>query len=180
MLATLDDGDAAQVGVVGREGMVGLPLLGTDRDPVEAVCQAGGTALRLGAGAFRDALERGPALRALLLRSAKALNAQVAQTRPATHAPPRRAAVRALDADGARPLRRRCVPDDPRVPVDDARVRRAGVTVAAGALPKADLVRHGNSRMAIADRPGLEAAARDCHGTVRREFERLLGPTTRS
>jgi hypothetical protein len=59
-------------------------------------------------------------------------------------------------------------------------VRRAGVTVAAGALQKAGLVRYGNGRMLIVDRPGLEAAACDCHGTVRREFERLLGPAAGS
>ena len=59
-------------------------------------------------------------------------------------------------------------------------VRRAGVTVAAGALQKAGLIRCGNGRMAIAHRPGLETAACDCHGTVRHELERLLGPAAGS
>jgi len=177
MLATLDDGDAAEVGVVGREGMVGLPLLfGTDRAPVEAMCQAGGTALRLGAGAFRNALERGPALRALLLRYAMAFNTQVAQT---------------AACNGRHPVEQRLArwmlmahdrSEGDEFPMTHEflslmlGVRRAGVTVAAGALQKAGLIRYGNGRMAIADRPGLEAAACDCHGTVRREFERLLGP----
>ena len=59
-------------------------------------------------------------------------------------------------------------------------VRRAGVTVVAGALQKAGLLRYGNGRMAITDRPGLEAAACDCYGPVRRDFERLLGPVAGS
>ena len=58
--------------------------------------------------------------------------------------------------------------------------RRAGVTVAAGALQKAGLVRYGNGRMAITDRPGLEATACACYGPVRRDFERLLGPVAGS
>jgi CRP-like cAMP-binding protein len=69
MLSTLESGDAAEVGLVGREGMVGLPLLlGTDRSPFEAMVQAGGTALRLPAAAFHEALDRSAALTRLLLR----------------------------------------------------------------------------------------------------------------
>jgi CRP-like cAMP-binding protein len=81
MLATLEDGDVAEVGLIGYEGMVGLPvLLGADRDDIEAMVQCHGTALRMEAGAFREALERTPALRALLLRYASVHHGQVART----------------------------------------------------------------------------------------------------
>jgi hypothetical protein len=56
-------------------------------------------------------------------------------------------------------------------------VRRAGVTVAAGALQKAGYVHYAKGRIQITDGAGLEAAACDCHFIVRREFERLLGPS---
>jgi CRP-like cAMP-binding protein len=40
MLAYLEDGDAAEVGMVGNDGMVGLPLLlGADHDDIEAMVQ---------------------------------------------------------------------------------------------------------------------------------------------
>ena len=55
-------------------------------------------------------------------------------------------------------------------------VRRAGVTIAAGALQKAGLIRYERSRMEVTDRPGLEAAACECYGMARRAHERLLGP----
>src|SRR4051812_12259904 len=56
MLAQMEDGDAAEVGLIGREGMVGLPLLlGEDHDDLEAMVQAPGTALRMEAAAFRAA-----------------------------------------------------------------------------------------------------------------------------
>jgi hypothetical protein len=54
-------------------------------------------------------------------------------------------------------------------------VRRPGVTIAAGMLQKAGLIHHTRGRMAITDRPGLEAATCECYHIARREFARLLG-----
>ena len=56
-------------------------------------------------------------------------------------------------------------------------VRRAGITVAAGALQKAGLIRYERGRMAVTDRAGLEAAACECYGIARRAYDRLLGPS---
>ncbi len=54
MIRRLVDGRAAEVGLVGREGMVGLPvLLGNDVSYVEALVQASGIMLRISADAFR-------------------------------------------------------------------------------------------------------------------------------
>jgi hypothetical protein len=54
-------------------------------------------------------------------------------------------------------------------------VRRAGVSVAAGTLQKAGVIDYAYGRVAVLDRAGLEAASCECYGTVRRQFERLLG-----
>jgi CRP-like cAMP-binding protein len=82
MVATLEDGDGAEVGLVGREGMVGLPvLLGDDFfDDLEAMVQAPGTALSIGSHALRDAIEADSELRRLLLRYALVHLGQVART----------------------------------------------------------------------------------------------------
>ena len=59
MLATLENGDAAEVGLIGREGMIGLSaLFGAEESNVEGVWQSPGTAWRLPAIAFREAFER--------------------------------------------------------------------------------------------------------------------------
>jgi CRP-like cAMP-binding protein len=80
-LVSLEDGDSGEVGLIGCEELVGLPLLyGNDRSSVENIVQGPGTAGRLGAGAFRATLDESPALRALLLRYALAFQAQIAQT----------------------------------------------------------------------------------------------------
>jgi CRP-like cAMP-binding protein len=177
MLAPLDDGDAAEVGVVGREGMLGLPvLLGADNDDIEAMVQTPGTALRMDAAAFRGELERSPALRTLLLRYALVHHGQVART----------AACNGRHHTEERLARWLLIAHD-RAEGDDfpmthellsmmLGVRRAGVTVAAGALQRAGLIRYERGRIEITDRPGLESASCECYGVVRRAYDRLLGP----
>ncbi len=54
-------------------------------------------------------------------------------------------------------------------------VRRPGVTIAAGVLQRAGLIQYARGRMAVTDRPGLEASSCECYHTTRREFARLLG-----
>ena len=55
----IEDGSAAEVGMVGREGMIGLPvLLGSDQDDIEAMVHLPGTALSMDAQAFREELMR--------------------------------------------------------------------------------------------------------------------------
>ena len=81
MVITLEDGDGAEVGLVGREGMVGLPvLLRADCDDLEAMVQAQGTALRLHRAAFHEEFDRSSAFRDLLLNYALTHHTQVAMT----------------------------------------------------------------------------------------------------
>ena len=179
MLALLADGRSAEVGLVGTEGMVGLPLLlGSDSSGTEAMVQASGTMLRLEAGAFRRALEESPALRTLLLRYALAFQQQVTQTAACNghHALDQRLARWLLMAHD------RAEGDEFPMTQEFLAmmlcVHRPGVTIAARLFQQAGLIRYGNGQMAITDREGLEAAACECYGVVRRQFDGLLGVTT--
>ena len=176
LLATLDDGEQVEVGIAGREGLIGLPLVfGDDRSLVEARVQLEGTALRLGAAALRAAMDESAALRTLLKRYALALHAQVALT----------AACNARHAIEQRLARWMLIAHD-RADGDEFTmthefismmlgVRRPGVSLAAGVLQKAGLIQYARGRMAVTDRLGLEAASCECYHTSRREFRRLLG-----
>ena len=177
MLALLLDGNAAEVGIVGIDGMVGLPLLlGSDSSPVEAIIQVPGTMLRLHAEAFHEEVERRPALRTRLLRYALAFQAQVAQTAACNghHALDQRLARWLLMAHD------RAVGDEFPMTQDLLAlmlcVHRPGVTVAARLFQQAGLIRYGGGHITITDRTGLEAAACECHAAVKREVDRLLGP----
>ncbi|SDB62856.1 Crp/Fnr family transcriptional regulator [Belnapia rosea] len=80
-LASMEDGDSAEIGLIGPEGMTGLAvLLGADRDSFELLVQVPGTAMRMDATAFRKALDDIPSLRPLLNRYALAHFEQVART----------------------------------------------------------------------------------------------------
>src|SRR3981081_782376 len=81
-LLTLVDGRLAlEVGLVGREGMVGVALaLGIDVSPIRALVQGGGTALRMNAARFRKELQRSAPLQRELYRYTHSLMAQITQT----------------------------------------------------------------------------------------------------
>jgi CRP-like cAMP-binding protein len=173
----LEEGSQVEVGAVGREGMVGLPLVfGTTSSGTQAVVQMPATALRIEAAAFRRAMDTAPALRPLLLRYAHALFAQVSQTAACNrrHAVARRLArwlLAAHDHAGQDHL-----PLTHDIMSQMLGVRRAGISVAAAALQRAGLIRYAHGRLTVHDRPGLEMAACECHAATRQAFARLLPP----
>src|SRR5690349_20043497 len=135
MLALLDDGDSAEVALVGREGMLGLPLLfGTDRSSIEAMVQAPGSGLRLQADSFLEEMNEHTALPTILLRYAMAQYEHLARIAACNgrHQIEQRLARWLLMAHDRA--------DGDEFPMTHEflsmmlGVRRAGVTVAAGAL----------------------------------------------
>jgi CRP-like cAMP-binding protein len=178
-LAPMEDGDSAEIGLVGPEGMTGMSLLlGADRENFEMLVQVPGTAMRMGAAAFRTALDDIPSLRPLLHRYVLAHFEQVART----------GACNGRHDINQRLARWLLMAHD-RVDGDEfpmthefmgmmLGVRRAGVTVAAGALQKAGLIRYVKGRMVVTDRPGLEAATCECYGMARRAHDSLFGSPT--
>jgi len=126
--------------------------------------------------AFRGELGRTPALRDLLLRYALVHHGQVARTAACNgrhHTEQRLARWLLMAHDRA---------EGDGFPMTHEflsmmlGVRRAGVTVAAGALQRAGLIRYERGRIEVTDRPGLESASCECYGVVRRAYDRLLGP----
>jgi len=175
MMALMVDGSAAEVGIVGFDGMVGLPLLlGSDRAVTEGMVQAPGTFLRLGASAFQEEQDRSPPFRKILLRYALASHTQVAQTAACNgrHTLDQRLARWLLTAHDR--------VDGDQFPMTQEFlaimlcVHRSGVTVAARLFQQAGLIRYSSGQITITDRSGLEATACECHGVVAKEFERLL------
>ena len=175
LVASMDDGMQAEVGVIGREGLLGVPLLlGVDTSFVEAMVQVPGTALRMGAREFRHELEVNAPFRALLLRYNEALQAQVMQTAACNgrHALEQRLARWLLMAHDRRAANELPLTQDLMAMM--LGVHRPSVTVVAGALQRAGLIRYSGGKVTVLDRPRLEAVSCECYALVNRRFTALL------
>ena len=178
MVATFEDGVQAEVGIIGREGLVGYSLAyGVDTSYVDSFIQMPGGALRMDARVFRREVEDNAPLRSLLFRYGEALHAQIAQTAACNgrHGLEQRMArwlLMAHDRSGsdALPLTQEFI-------AAMLGVHRPSITVTAGILQRAGLIRYVGGQITVLDRSSLEAASCECYGAVRRRFEALLGQT---
>ena len=164
LLALVGDRNALEVAMVGREGMVGIPLaLGVSRSPMRALVQGGGTGLRMSRTRFDTAMRRSPPLRKVLLEYASALMGQIAQTAACNR-------FHVVEARLARWLlmtRDRAGSDDLAVTQEFLSsmlgVRRVGISEAASAFQRSKLIEYSRGRIRILDHAGLEAACCTCY-----------------
>jgi CRP-like cAMP-binding protein len=85
LMVLMESGANAGVGVIGREGMVGLPLfLGGNTTSNQATVQVAGGAMRIKAAVFRQACDENGVLRDLLHLYTQALRTQTSQATAAT------------------------------------------------------------------------------------------------
>ena len=168
-LLTLVEGHLAlEVGLVGREGMVGFPLaLGVDVSPVRALVQGAGPALRMDAARFRKELRSSPPLQGELNRYVHTMMAQISQTAGCNR-------FHVVEARLARWLlmtRDRMRSGDFRMTQEFLShmlgVRRVGVTEAASALQRQKLIEYSRGNIRILDHRGLEAACCSCYGIIK-------------
>ena len=176
LVNTMANGQAAEVGTIGNEGMVGLPLvLGDNRAPTSVYVQVPGSGLRMKATLFEKELERSASMRAVMLRYTHAFFNQVAQS----------AACNQFHSIQQRCCRWLLMTHD-RMQSDHflltqeflammLGVQRTGVTAAAGALQRAGLIRYNRGNVTIIDRRGLKQRSCECYGISKSEFDRLLG-----
>jgi CRP-like cAMP-binding protein len=168
LLTLVDQHQALEVGLVGREGMVGIPLtLEITISPVRALVQGTGTAMRIKAAAFLKELRQSPALQGELHRYTYALMSQITQT----------AACNRFHVVEARLARWLLMTHD-RIQSNPFRltqeflshmlgVRRVGVTKAARTLQQNKLISYSRGNITILDRTGLEDAACSCYEIVK-------------
>jgi CRP-like cAMP-binding protein len=175
LVTPIDGKPVLEVGMVGREGMVGAQLvLGVLTTPLHTVVQGSGKAWRIAALPFRRELARSPALRLCLNRYLYVLMSQFAVS----------AACLRFHLIGARLARWLLMTQDRahsnRFHVTHEflaymlGVRRVGITGAAGDLQRAGLIEYRRGELIVLNRKGLEAAACGCYAVNRKSYADLL------
>lgn len=176
MVTNLEEGMQAEVGLIGPEGMLGVALLsGAETSFVESMVQMPGSGWRMAAADFRREVEANTAFRMALLRYSEAMQAQVMQTAACNgrHDLEQRLArwlLMAHDRAGGDDL-----PLTQEFMAMMLGVHRPSITVTAGILQRAGLIRHVSGKVTVLDRPSLEAAACGCYAAVAERFAALLG-----
>jgi CRP-like cAMP-binding protein len=174
LLYVMENGAAAEIAVVGFEGVVGISLfMGGESTPSRAVVQSAGQAWRLPAAAIKSEFKRAPVLH-LLLRYTQALITQMAQTAVCNR-------HHSLDQQLCRwlllsldRLQGSELAMTQELIANMLGVRREGVTEAALKLQEAGLIRYARGRISVLDRPGLEKRTCECYAVVKTEYDRLL------
>ncbi len=164
LVAVVPGKPGVEVGMVGREGMLGSQLaLGVSQSPLHAVVQGAGSALRIGKVAFRAELVQNPPLQRAIDKYIAVVMAQLATS----------AVCLRFHEIGPR-LARWLLMSQDRAHSDTFEmtheflsymlgVRRVGITVAAGGLQRSGLIEYRRGVLTVLDRPGLRKAACGCY-----------------
>ena len=163
LLARYPNGRTIEVGIVGREGMTGLPLaLGVETSMHHCLVQVPGEALRVKAETFRTLAGPGTFLHAMTLRYAHTFLAQISLSVGCNslHSIEKRLCrwllmVQRRTASDRFPMTQKFL-------ADMLGVRRASVSEATQKLQQQGLIRCGRGHIEVLDRPQLEAAACEC------------------
>jgi CRP-like cAMP-binding protein len=175
IVAVNADDHRIEVGVIGNEGMTGVPLvMGDTRAQHSGYMQIAGNGYRMPAAAFTEALQKSTSLSALMLKSAQAFMIQTAHT--------------AL-ANGRAKLEERLARwllmahdrmDTDAVPLTHEflavmlGVRRAGVTVALHSFEQRGFIAMRRGQLTLINRPGIEQVAGSFYGMPEAELKRLM------
>ena len=176
LVTVMRDGDMVEAATVGKEGMVGLHhFLGSRSMPnLRAISQVEGDAVQVDAGAFLEASASQGPLPRMIERYALVLQVATAQE---------------VACNRQHPIEMRCarwlLTTRGQVGADEfgltqeflaemLGVRRATVTIAAGMLQKAGLIRYRRGWVEILDPEGLTEAACECYEVIRDEYDRFM------
>jgi CRP-like cAMP-binding protein len=175
LLSTPEEGSIVEVGLVGNEGIVGIPAaLGDNIATTTALVQREDSGMRMEASLLKTEFQQGGSLQSLLLRYTQALYALVSQNVACNR-------LHQFDKRLARWLLIMCdhLGSNELLLTQEfiskmLGVRRASVTEAANRLQQAGLIRYHRGRISILNRQKLEAASCSCYGIIKGEYGRLL------
>lgn len=171
------EGNCIEVGNVGSEGIIGIPLLlRQEKTPYHIIVQVPGDALAVSAEILRQEFEREGKLKERLLYYTYALNTYISQLGVCNH-------FHTVD----KRLCRWLLTSSYQVQSESFHLTheslsqvlgtgRTAVTMAANKLQRLGLIEYHRGQIAILDRAGMEAISCDCYRIATEVFEHYLGP----
>ncbi len=174
LVTPLHTGAIVEVATIGNEGVVGVPVVQPLTSfAVRAITQVAGHALQMEASVFSEWVANSRPFQSLIDRYTQALFGQIAQA----------AACNRLHSSEER-LSRWLLMSRDRVGSDQFMItqeflaqmlgaRRSTVSVSAGILQRAGLIRYARGHVTIVDRTGLEAVACECYAVIKAELDRV-------
>jgi CRP-like cAMP-binding protein len=174
MVDTTKDLRTVEVGLIGREGIVGINIfLGGIVTPDRAIVQLPGGAMRMNSNDLRKEMRFGSPLQQLLLSYTRSFVAVISQSVACSqhHGIEQRLARWLLTmSDYAGSLELAMFQDSIAAMLG---VRRVGVTEAAGRFQAAGLISYRRGRISLLDRPGLGKRSCECYRFIRRQYQDL-------
>ncbi|MBE9177421.1 Crp/Fnr family transcriptional regulator [Oculatella sp. LEGE 06141] len=175
LVSVMENGATVEVGIVGREGVVGAPeIVGDGITSYQAIVQLAGTGMRMSAEVLKAEINRSETLRKRLLLYIQALFVQIAQGAVCNrlHTIEQRLARWLLTIrDGIQAnefyLTQEFI-------AEMIGIRRSSVTVAAGALQQSGMIQYTRGRITILDCDHLKTTSCECYRVIKQEFERIL------
>ncbi len=176
ILSVFPDGKSVEVGLVGKEGFVGLPLVaGFHTSPTRAIAQIEGSAFRIDSETLTGLLRQCPSLERQLQQFSQIMamqGTQVAACNRLHEVEERLARWLLMSADR---IGSDAVPLTQEFLGQMLGTRRSSVTVAAGILQKAGLIAYTRGDVQITDRSKLEQAACECYGMMQQQIKEWRG-----
>jgi CRP-like cAMP-binding protein len=168
VISSMEDGSAVEVGMIGNEGLVGIPVfLGVDTMPNSVVVQVAGDSLSMPSEAFREEVRRNTALRDVCGAFTQSFMNQVSQAAACNRLHP-------IEERAARWLlmtHDRSGSDEFAVTHEYLAimlgVRRASVTLALGSLQQSGFISYRRGRITILNRAELRECACECYDIMR-------------
>ncbi|GAC1403007.1 MAG: hypothetical protein NVSMB56_18000 [Pyrinomonadaceae bacterium] len=174
LLAITEDGASVEVGMVGREGMLGVPVvLGFNRMPSWAMTTIAGDVIKIRAGVLRREMQRSDMLRDVLLDYTRTLITQISQNAVCNrrHSIDDRLCTWLLmiqDRVGKRTLTL-----TQELIASRLGTRRAGISTSVKTLSDDKIVRPSRGKLRVMEREQLEDAACECYQIIKIEFNNL-------
>jgi CRP-like cAMP-binding protein len=174
-VAIMENGSTTEIGVIGNEGMVGLPIiLDTSYTNSTAIVQVGGNGYRITAKRLQEELNRQGAFKILLMRYVQARIIQLGQTAACN----RYHNIEQRFARWLLTVRDNIQRDEYQLTQEFISqmlgVRRTGVTEVAGRLQEAGIIHYKRGLIHIDSKEKLESSACECYWLIAKEYSRLL------